>query len=173
MPAVLVFQEAWGVDAHIEDVTRRFAQAGYVAVAPDMFARDGVRPAPLTRERIAETLGFVNEMPMGTAFDPGKRAEFLAKRDTAFRDRIEETIGAIMGSMNMPAYACRMLLATTKFLRHDFAPTRGEAIVSAGFCMGGGLSVLLVVLTIPSGRAPSSSTAALRRMIASPTSRAP
>src|SRR3954470_17607050 len=39
--AVIVIQEAFGVNAHIEDVTRRFAAAGYHAVAPDLFHRTG------------------------------------------------------------------------------------------------------------------------------------
>ena len=38
---VVVVQEAFGVNAHIEDVTRRFAAAGYHAVAPDLFHRGG------------------------------------------------------------------------------------------------------------------------------------
>jgi carboxymethylenebutenolidase len=37
--AVVVVMEAFGVNAHIEDVTRRFADAGYHAVAPDFFHR--------------------------------------------------------------------------------------------------------------------------------------
>jgi carboxymethylenebutenolidase len=39
--AVVVIQEAFGLNAHIEDVTRRFAAAGYHAVAPDLFHRAG------------------------------------------------------------------------------------------------------------------------------------
>jgi len=39
--AVVVVQEAFGVNPHIEDVTRRFAAAGYHAVAPDLFHRTG------------------------------------------------------------------------------------------------------------------------------------
>ncbi len=39
--AVVVVQEAFGVNAHIEDVTRRFAEAGYHAVAPHLFHRTG------------------------------------------------------------------------------------------------------------------------------------
>lgn len=39
--AVVVIQEAFGVNAHIEDVTRRLATAGYHAIAPDMFHRTG------------------------------------------------------------------------------------------------------------------------------------
>jgi carboxymethylenebutenolidase len=39
--AVVVIQEAFGVNDHIEDVTRRAAAAGYHAVAPDLFHRLG------------------------------------------------------------------------------------------------------------------------------------
>jgi carboxymethylenebutenolidase len=39
--AVVVVQEAFGVNDHIEDVTRRFGAAGYHAVAPDFFHRAG------------------------------------------------------------------------------------------------------------------------------------
>jgi carboxymethylenebutenolidase len=38
-PGLLVFQEAFGVNAHIRDVTERFARAGYVAIAPELFHR--------------------------------------------------------------------------------------------------------------------------------------
>lgn len=38
-PGVLVFQEAFGVDKHIRDVTERLANEGYVAIAPELFHR--------------------------------------------------------------------------------------------------------------------------------------
>src|SRR5216684_6664176 len=38
---VVVIQEAFGVNRHIEAVTRRFADAGYHAVAPALFHRAG------------------------------------------------------------------------------------------------------------------------------------
>src|SRR5438270_836039 len=38
-PAILVFQEAFGVNAHIRDVTERFAELGYLAAAPEVFHR--------------------------------------------------------------------------------------------------------------------------------------
>lgn len=39
--AVIVIMEAFGVNDHIEDVTRRVAAAGFHAVAPDLFHRSG------------------------------------------------------------------------------------------------------------------------------------
>ncbi len=40
-PTVLVVQEIFGVHEHIKDLCRRFAHAGYFAVAPEMFSRQG------------------------------------------------------------------------------------------------------------------------------------
>lgn len=36
-PAVIVLQEWWGLNDHIKEVTDRFADAGYVAFAPDLY----------------------------------------------------------------------------------------------------------------------------------------
>lgn len=41
LPVILVIQEIFGVHEYIADTCRRFAKAGYMAVAPDMFARQG------------------------------------------------------------------------------------------------------------------------------------
>ena len=40
-PAVIVIQEAFGVTKHIQNVADRFAAAGYFAVAPALFHREG------------------------------------------------------------------------------------------------------------------------------------
>src|SRR5881409_1921483 len=40
-PTVLVVQEIFGVHEHIKDVCRRFAKLGHLAVAPELFARQG------------------------------------------------------------------------------------------------------------------------------------
>jgi carboxymethylenebutenolidase len=40
-PAVMVCHENRGLTPHIRDVARRFAKQGYVAIAPDLLAREG------------------------------------------------------------------------------------------------------------------------------------
>jgi carboxymethylenebutenolidase len=40
-PTVLVVQEVFGVHEHIKDLCRRFAKAGYFAIAPELYARQG------------------------------------------------------------------------------------------------------------------------------------
>jgi carboxymethylenebutenolidase len=40
-PVVLVVQEIFGVHEHIKDICRRLAKAGYFAIAPELYARQG------------------------------------------------------------------------------------------------------------------------------------
>ena len=55
-PAVIVIQEWWGLNEHIKDVTRRFAAAGYVALAPDLY-HGQVTTEPDEARKLAMELG--------------------------------------------------------------------------------------------------------------------
>jgi carboxymethylenebutenolidase len=59
-PLVIVVQEIFGLHAYIKDVCRRIALRGYVAVAPQTFARAG-DPSSLTE--IADIRAIVNATP--------------------------------------------------------------------------------------------------------------
>ncbi len=151
LPAVVVIQEIWGLDDHIEDVAGRFAMAGYVALAPDLYATNGVRPAPITRERVSETQAFLNGLPLAAAgaamMDPKAREAALAGRPEGARARINETLGALFagvasGSRDLDAYVPK-LVAATAFLRRDFPRSRGRRAGAVGYCMGGALAALL------------------------------
>jgi len=41
LPVVLVIQEIFGVHGYIQDTCRRFAKLGYLAIAPELYARQG------------------------------------------------------------------------------------------------------------------------------------
>ncbi len=41
LPVILVIQEIFGVHEYMVDTARRFAKAGYLAIAPELFARQG------------------------------------------------------------------------------------------------------------------------------------
>ena len=49
-PAVVVIQEIWGVNSHIQAVTDRLPSQGYVGLAPAMFHRQGSMIAGLHEE---------------------------------------------------------------------------------------------------------------------------
>ena len=142
-PAVIVLQEAGGVDPHIEDVTRRFAAAGYFAIAPDLFARDGQRPPDLTRERLAELIDLYNALPPGALADPAVRAAELGRRSPDQAARLEETVARIFtGGATQPDQYLPHVRATAAWLRTANPATAGQKIGVIGFCMGGGLAGL-------------------------------
>lgn len=151
LPSVVVIQEIWGVDAHIEDVARRIAQAGYFAFAPDLFAREGDRPPELTRERIAEVQDLMNRLPpasSGAMFrDPVAREAELKNHPEDKRARLSESMAKLFagvggGGMELPPHLPPLLAATTA-LRGELTQTRGRKVAAVGFCMGGGLAALL------------------------------
>lgn len=44
LPGLIVIHEAMGLNEHIRDVARRFANRGYTALAPDLYTREGAPP---------------------------------------------------------------------------------------------------------------------------------
>ena len=71
-PGLIVFQEAFGVNAHIHELTERFARAGYMAIAPALFHRTDANFKGLYTD-------FAAAMPHAQALtDAGQSADILA-----------------------------------------------------------------------------------------------
>jgi carboxymethylenebutenolidase len=63
---VLVLSEIWGVHEYIRDCTRRFAKAGYYAVAPELFKREGgVAHLPNVQDILKIVLAQKREQTLG------------------------------------------------------------------------------------------------------------
>ncbi|HBN08767.1 MAG TPA: hypothetical protein DD435_09005 [Cyanobacteria bacterium UBA8530] len=90
LPAVLVIQDIWGVDEYIEDVTHRFAAAGYAAFAPDLYSRGEERIPALSLERVSEAKKFMNGLG-ASAWDPKAQEAGLSNRPEEDRLRLRET----------------------------------------------------------------------------------
>ena len=61
LPVILVIQEIFGVHEYIADTCRRFAKAGYLAIAPELYARQG---DPTKYGEIAKLIAeVVNKVP--------------------------------------------------------------------------------------------------------------
>src|SRR5580704_18507560 len=130
--ALLVFQEAFGVNAHIRDVTERFAHEGYLAVAPELFHRTApgfegtytnfaeVMPhlgaltdAGLTAD-IQATYGWLkhgdaSELPVGaTGYCMGGRASILAALTVPLNCAVSYYGGGIAPGGLFPSLAERL-----------------------------------------------------------------
>jgi carboxymethylenebutenolidase len=148
LPAVIVIQEIWGVDDHIQDVTRRFAQAGYVAMAPDLYAKGGERPAELAPERIDRVKEFLDSLPPAAWHDANAREQALAQLPDAEREQIQATFTRLFGGLNMELYIDQ-LVDTVRFLKSEYPHSKGRRVGSVGFCMGGALSGMLAGRAAP------------------------
>jgi len=139
-PGVLVIQEVWGPDSHIRDVSERFAAAGYVALAVDLYSRGG-RPEALAEPRIEEVKRFLDLVPQSAWMDPAKREAELAKLPAAEGRRIAETLAELFNPQRPTGRYLEDLGAAFDYLREQ--PYCDGRVGSVGFCLGGGLSALL------------------------------
>jgi carboxymethylenebutenolidase len=65
-PIILVISEIWGVHEYIKDCTRRFAKAGFYAVAPELFVREGgVAQLPNIQDVLKIVLSQKREQTLG------------------------------------------------------------------------------------------------------------
>ena len=79
-PTVIVVQEIFGVHEHIQDLCRRLAKSGYLAVAPELYARQG-DPRKYTMQEIQKLIAeIVNKVPDAQVMsDLDATAEWAAK----------------------------------------------------------------------------------------------
>jgi carboxymethylenebutenolidase len=61
LPVIIVVHEIFGVHEHIADVCRRFAKLGYLAVAPDLYVREGDASVYTTMQQLSDQL--VSKVP--------------------------------------------------------------------------------------------------------------
>ncbi|MBM2810107.1 MAG: hypothetical protein HW416_866 [Chloroflexi bacterium] len=126
-PALVVIHEFTGMIPYVQDVTRRFAREGYLALAPDLYSNDPVRPT-LTMEDMEDGAEIVREPDPEAALH-----HFPAERREAIKRAIEWRANRD-GKMWVPD-----LLAAVDYLkaRPDVVE---DAVGSIGFCLGGRMS---------------------------------
>src|SRR5262247_4397101 len=88
-PIVLVISEIWGVHEYIRDCTRRFAKAGFYAVAPELFKREGgVAQLPNIQDILKIVLAVPRKQVLG---DVAAAVDWAKKRPGARADRVGVT----------------------------------------------------------------------------------
>lgn len=139
LPGIVLIQEIWGVDEHIQDLARRFAASGYAVLAPDLYSRGGQRPPVLAEDRIARLRAFMDAHPEAWGDE-----RVFAELPEAERALVTETRTALFaGNRDMPGWAAD-LAAAARWLRVR-PECAGRRVGSVGYCMGGMLSAMLAV----------------------------
>ncbi len=136
LPTVLVIQEIWGVDEHIQDMADRFATAGYQALAPDLYSL-GETPVPLSAPRIQALKKFLDTMPPEGWGNAEIRDQYIDRLPAPESQNVRETMGLLFGNRDTEGYVKQLKVWA------DYAESHGRGIVSVGYCMGGALSFLL------------------------------
>jgi carboxymethylenebutenolidase len=97
-PAVIVFEEIFGVNGHIRDVTERVAREGYVAIAPDIHHRAAPgQELAYDQEGMQKGMQLIPKMTVGgVEADANATLAFLRARADVRGDRIG-TIGFCIG----------------------------------------------------------------------------
>ena len=88
-PIVVCVSEIWGVHEWVRDVTRRFAKAGYYAVAPELFKREGgVGHLPNVQDIVKIVFAVPRKQVLG---DIAAAVDWAKKRPGARADRVGVT----------------------------------------------------------------------------------
>ena len=92
---IILFQEAFGVNAHIRDMAERFAKEGYLSIAPELFHRT----APGFESEYVEKIGVAEQMTALT--DEGlisdAEAAYAWLKSAGIEERAIGAVGYCMG----------------------------------------------------------------------------
>jgi len=106
-PAVLVIQEAFGLNDHIKDVSRRIAAEGYVTLAPDLYWRGG-KARTVRYDQLPEAIALMQSLKEAEVVaDLGSAISWLEKQPFVRADRIGIT-GFCMGGRVSFLAACEL-----------------------------------------------------------------
>lgn len=139
---LLVFQEAFGVNAHIRDVAQRWAAEGYTAIAPELFHRSGPGFEGKYDDFPAVMVHMKQLTPDGLAADIRAAHEWLGKEGKiggAAKDRIG-AIGFCMGGrVAMLAATAVPLAAAASYYGGGFPVEKAAEVKAPLMMFWGGL----------------------------------
>ena len=138
-PGVIVIHEAFGLNEQIRGVARRYAQEGYVTIAPNLFTRNA---DVMNEKNIEATMRHMWALPPDKRTDPDTIQGVISKMSET-----EKKVANIffLGREKMEKQMAQDLSDCRSYLqRLDFV--NGEKLGIMGFCLGGGLTYQLSTL---------------------------
>jgi len=138
-PGIIVIHEAFGLNEQIRGVARRYAQEGYVTIAPNLFTRNG---DVMNEKNIEAAMRHMWAVPPEKRGDPDTIKELMSKMSET-----ERKVANIffLGREEMEKQMAQDLLDCVNHL-HSFDFVIKEKLGIMGFCMGGGLTYQLSTL---------------------------
>src|SRR6201981_3243127 len=122
-PGMLVFREAFGVNAHIRDVTQRIAREGYVAIAPELFHRSAASGFEVRYDDFPSAMAHMKVLTeQGLADDVRASYEWLRDSGHVTPDRIGSIGFCLGGRVSFLANATVSLRAAVSFYGGGIAP---------------------------------------------------
>lgn len=134
-PAIIVVHEAWGLNQQIKGVANRYAEQGFVAVAPHLFSRQ----KDLTEQTIQKAMTRMWQIPPEKRNDPAEIQKLimpLPENERKIIDYFFTGRETAEKTMTKDLHSC---IAYAKTLDSVDA----ESLGITGFCLGGGLSYQL------------------------------
>jgi carboxymethylenebutenolidase len=134
-PAVIIVHEAWGVNEQIKGVANRFAEQGFVGIAPHLFSRD----KDLTEQAIEKAMMRMWQIPPEKRNDPAAVQSLMAS--------LSENERKIMnffftGRENAEKTMIQDLLFCINYIK-TLEAVDEKRLGITGFCLGGGLTYQL------------------------------
>ena len=134
-PGLFIIHEIWGLNDQIKRVARRYAEQGYIALAPHLFSSQKI----LNEENIRKAMGPVFSIPREKRSDPSSLKALMENISDSDREvvnllflkrqNLEENI--INEAKDCYEYLCNL------------PEVKNDKIGATGFCFGGGLALHL------------------------------
>lgn len=135
-PGIIVIHEAYGLNEQIKGVARRYAKEGFVAIAPNLFTRNG---EIMSEKNVESAMKQLWSLPPEKRRDPNTIQELMKTMPETERKVMEIFF---LGRESMEKQMASDLMNCKDYLQQQ-SYVRGDRLGITGFCMGGGLAYQL------------------------------
>ena len=138
-PGIIIIHEIWGLNDQIRGVARRYAEQGYVALAPSLFSRGG---KILEEENIRKAMIPFFSIPREKRNDPTTLKSMMENMTESEREVVQKLFMERESLQNLivkDAPKCHEYLKNVDSINRD-------KIGITGFCFGAGLAFQLSTL---------------------------
>ncbi len=136
-PAIIVVHEAWGLNGQIQGVANRYAELGYVAIAPHLFSRQ----KDLTEQAIEKAMMRMWQIPLEKRNDPSAIQSLMG----SLPENERKIVNFFTGRESAEKAMAEDLLSCLNYAR-GLENIDEERLGITGFCLGGSLTYQLATM---------------------------